>query len=72
MTRDFEADDDCDECPAFPTDTVSRRGMSLRDYFAGQILIGFAATRAKGYSTDENVASRVWELADIVLKEREK
>ena len=53
-----------------------QEGMALRDYFAGQILSGFYA----GYIANENlhaispeeIAKEMYEVADAMLKEREK
>lgn len=66
--------------PAFPLhpginpDWVDCRstGMSLRDYFAGQIIAG---RMNKGFATsvDADVCARVaYQIADAMLAEREK
>ena len=55
--------------PAFPQDEFGGvKGMSLRDYFAGQAL-----TRAtsNGWPAKE-IASWAYEIADAMLAEREK
>ena len=44
-------------------------GMTLRDYFAAQVLIGLSIQR-KGL-TDEHDARNAYSLADAMLKERE-
>lgn len=48
-----------------PTD-----GMSLRDYFAAQWLLGAALEWAR--SSSEELAKHAYELADAMLKERSK
>lgn len=50
-------------------------GMSLRDYFAGQILVGFWNDRQIGfYSADDRakLAQSSYEFADALLAERAK
>lgn len=67
--------------PAFPT--VARDGnwqphndgMSLRDYFAGQVLAGWTETYhrltgANGWYGAETVAETCYRIADAMLKER--
>jgi hypothetical protein len=44
-------------------------GMTLRDYFAAQVLIGLSIQR-KGL-TDEHDARNAYSLADAMLKARE-
>ncbi len=62
---------------------LNERGMTLRDYFAGQALAGLAAqggimdtleTVAKehGIEAEDIVAVAAYELADAMLKERER
>jgi hypothetical protein len=67
-----------DDSPAFPVpDTYhpngqveyGATGMTLRDYFAAQVLIGLSIQR-KGL-TDEHDARNAYSLADAMLKERE-
>lgn len=49
---------------------VSEGGMSLRDYFAGQALVGMMAG---AISVDvERSAQRAYEYADAMLKAREQ
>ena len=43
------------------------RGMTLRDYFAGQAIEG-----CEGYDKVEYVAQQAYRLADAMLKERSK
>jgi hypothetical protein len=44
-------------------------GMTLRDYFAGQVLIGLSIRREG--ATNENDARNAYALADAMLKARE-
>lgn len=63
---------------AFPTNNaVDRKGMSLRDYFAGQALMGLCANfRLMEKVTDEHIdfnrfaAETSYELADATIKAR--
>jgi hypothetical protein len=58
--------------PAFPTATLAQKtggGMTLRDYFAGQVLIGLSIRREG--ATDENDARNAYALADAMLKARQ-
>lgn len=75
-----------DRVPAFPTaiavshGIVSRgpEGMELRDWFAGQALIGVmvlrAAIRDQGFEdiNQESIAEEAYELADAMMAAREK
>jgi len=47
-------------------------GMTLRDWFAGQALIGWFDFHAGESDTDadQNVAARCYRLADVMLKAR--
>jgi hypothetical protein len=60
--------------PAFPrTDDAwwgGEQGMTLRDYFAGQALVG--ALINNFWDDAERMASRSYQLADAMLKERSK
>ena len=53
-------------------------GMSLRDWFAGQIVKGFCGNpalqvaRKDGLSDEESLARSAYLLADVMLKERAK
>lgn len=49
---------------------ATRGGMSLRDWFAGQVLIGLSVMR--GDRTNEHDAAIAYGLADAMLKERDK
>ena len=58
---------------AFPI-TGYGRGMTLRDYFAGQIAAGMAAysgTVGAPFGPDD-IASRSYQIADAMLAERAK
>lgn len=54
--------------PAFPVVNASK-GMTLRDYFAGQALAGIAADPDVDISTDER-ARWSYRMADAMLKAR--
>ena len=62
--------------PAFPTPSSQPfpqyYGMSLRDYFAGQALVGlFSYTGSYGLGNNcESLAARSYEAADAMLKAR--
>ena len=47
------------------------RGMELRDYFAGQVIIGFLANPKTDYSSNL-IAGLAYEMADEMIKVREK
>ena len=57
------------QCDGPPTD---RHGMTLRDWFAGQALAGFAASPAAldGAWRDQTVAACAYEVADAMLEAR--
>ena len=63
--------------PAFPTTDFAHagqiipgsEGMTLRDYFAGKVLIGLSIRREG--ATNENDARNAYALADAMLKARE-
>ena len=46
-------------------------GMNLRDYFAGQIIVGFLANNKTDYSS-KLIVELAYELADAMMKVREK
>ena len=46
-------------------------GMDLRDYFAGQIIVGFLANNKTDYSS-KLIVELAYELADAMMKAREK
>ena len=50
----------------------SKAGMSLRDYFAGQALVGLLAQETEEWSAADALnASRAYSIADAMLKARE-
>ena len=49
------------------------RGMTLRDYFAGQALAGYIVTGPECmYPTPEDAAKYSYKIADAMLAERER
>jgi hypothetical protein len=59
---------------AFPgTDSIGQTsiGMSLRDYFAGQCIVGMAC-RVGNEAWRSELSRRAYELADAMLAERKK
>lgn len=52
-----------------PAETYGLNGMTLRDWFAGMVLIGLVERRAGPISV---VAEVAYEVADAMLKERNK
>lgn len=47
------------------------RGMSLRDYFAGQALAGIISSQLKDNVTAQMIAIACYDQADAMLKARE-
>ena len=74
--------------PAYPTisnvenkqDWITEEGMTLRDYFAGQALTLVWDAMDKGYSgfidkddvSSDEIARGAYQLADAMIKERNK
>jgi len=60
--------------PAFPRDEryLGHNGMSLRDWFAGQALVGFMAGTAFPSLPSEVRAKACYSLADAMLIEKAK
>lgn len=57
--------------PAFPGENWGSKGMSLRDYFAGQALAGLlACPRTNG--GEKAFALHAYKYADAMLAERQK
>jgi len=60
---------------AFPSTEFSEgsynRGMTLRDYFAGQVLAGFMSQHSLA-STLEDDSDYCYKVADAMLKARDK
>ena len=50
---------------------VSQDGMDLRDYFAGQIIVGFLANNKTDYSS-KLIVEMAYGLADEMMKARGK
>ncbi len=47
-------------------------GLTIRDYFAGQALVGFMTSKHNHMSYNpEDIAEYVYEIADAMLKERD-
>lgn len=61
--------------PAFPVhpDTGPLlEGMRLRDYFAGQVLVGFCGNPDWGDANCRTLATEAYRIADAMLAERER
>ena len=66
--------------PAFPVVRVFNEGrecyevfsMSLRDWFAGQALVGCLMNPETGGGLPEKIAKWTYDLADAMIAEREK
>ena len=60
--------------PAFPRAgspyVKAQEGMSLRDWFAGQVLQGLSSNADRWVSTNEVIAKSCYEAADAMLKAR--
>lgn len=56
--------------PTGVAERVFDRGMSLRDYFAAQALMGIVS--ADDPIKAEGVAPLAWDLAEMMIAEREK
>jgi hypothetical protein len=66
--------DDIDDQYAFPFSEdygYFQSGMTLRDYFAGQALAGFAAHGGVWVADREVIARQAYKFADAMLKIRE-
>jgi hypothetical protein len=59
---------------AFPTLIGSDRGMSLRDYFAGQVIAGLMALPKDDSALEswDDFAEAAYRQADAMLAERQK
>ena len=60
--------------PVYKNDIVGMKasfGMDLRDYFAGQVIVGFLANPSTDYSSNLFV-KLAYEMADEMMKAREK
>lgn len=66
------------DTPAFPRaltgrDPVGQSGMTLRDYFAAQALIGILGSRSGGFLVDvgtDNAPGWAYQVADKMLEAR--
>ena len=64
--------------PAFPIETTATpwaEGMTLRDWFAGQALVGIINacamdTRERGETTENMFARKAYSIADAMLEAR--
>ena len=59
--------------PAFPGTPATpewREGMTLRDYFAAKVITGAFQTISAGSQSE--LAKRAYEIADAMLKQRDK
>ncbi len=56
--------------PAFPSERFKEEGMTLRDYFAAKAMQGLLACDWVDENTD--IAQAAYEVADAMIKEREK
>ena len=73
VTRHLGAQMKTDGEPAFPqtsNEWVDRPGMSLRDWFAGQALVGLVINPSM-CSPECPISHRAYELADAMLAARE-
>ena len=68
--------------PAFPfefdyhqvdgsSETLVHAGMSLLDYFAGQVLAGMAARASMPLEPADRLADRAYAIADAMLRARQ-
>ena len=60
-----------DGVPAFPGETWGSKGMSLRDYFAGQALAGLLACPNTS-GVERAFTLNAYQYADAMLAERQK
>lgn len=63
-----------DNPPAFPRDSSihGSNGMSLRDWFAGQAMVGFFASTTRPTTMHPDDATWFYTIADAMLAERAK
>jgi hypothetical protein len=59
-------------CPDGNDPIEEQNGMSLRDWFAGQALIGYLAAETESFSLGSHyqVAQRAYAMADVMLQQR--
>ena len=66
-------DDKSDGGPAFPATGYGPRGLSVRDWFAGQALTGIMASVASYPNwTRTQLSESAWIQAESMLQERDK
>lgn len=65
--------------PAFPTETYMDKGMTLRDYFAGQALQQFVDQRdhqvwshEKSVEDRKTIAAAAYNIADAMIEARNR
>lgn len=62
--------------PAFPTPwaagTATEGGMTLRDWFAGQAMVGILSVAGPYGLAPYEISERSYRLADAMIKERKK
>ncbi len=67
--------------PAFPNPALAdedfmppfdARGMTLRDYFAGQALAGMSSFKFEEYAKPDHLSEQVYRIADAMIRERNK
>lgn len=61
--------------PSGPSMYGDSEGMTLRDYFAAQIVVPMVHHRVGGhvsYGNEQNIAARAYEIADAMIAERAK
>ena len=57
---------------AFPNSgLIHQSGMTLRDYFASMAISGLAGNSSR-YSSYDTAVQQAYEIADLMLEEREK
>ncbi len=76
MTNSDEPIPRADGGPAFPVvepnhpTPIVLRGMTLRDYFAGQAMAGLCESAVGPGYNEAHIAAACWRLADAMLDER--
>lgn len=60
--------------PAFPTAYNASAGMAMRDWFAGQALVGLLSgqNRDNGQQNLSGVPAEAYDIADAMMAERER
>lgn len=57
---------------AFPSDYVTERGMTLRDWLAGKAMVAYITRNSGPFSDPHSIASCAYDVADAMLHERAK